>query len=143
MCWIGFKLKDIACKKAEADIVVYKVVLDATKDSCKSVFEDYLYNTSLQPTIKLKVSLPFMLIHRGYHSYTGVNYTKEKYNTVSLKFSDPNSDPASVLFSDTLEYYLAKFIIPKGSVYYKNVLDHVVSSSIRYTGEYYKIKNYE
>lgn len=139
MCWIGFKLKDIACKKAEADIVVYKVVLDATKDSCKSVFEDYLYNTSLQPTIKLKVSLPFMLIHRGYHSYTGVNYTKEKDNTVSLKFSDPVSVP----FSDTLEYYLAKFIIPKGSVYYKNVLDNVVSSSIRYTGEYYKIKNYE
>lgn len=103
----------------------------------------YLYNTSVQPTIKLEVSLPFRLIHRGYHSYTGVNYIKEKDNTVSLKFSDPSSDPASVLFSDTLEYYLAKFIIPKGSVYYKNVLDHVVSSSIRYTGEYYKIKNYE
>lgn len=138
MCWVGFNIKDIACRKAETDIVVYKVVLDATKYFCMSAFENYLYNTSVQPTIKLKVSLPCMLIHRGYHSYTCVNYTKEKDNTVSLKFSDPVSIP----FSDTLEYYLAKFIIPKGSLYYKNMLDAIVSNSIRYTGEYYKINYY-
>lgn len=134
---MGFNIKDIACRKAESDIVVYKVVLDATKDSCISAFENYLYNISIQPRIKLKVSLPLMLIHRGYHSYTCVNYTKD--NTVSLKFSNSVFIP----FRDTLEYYLAKFIIPKGSLYYKNMLDTIVSNYIRYTGEYYKIKNYE
>ena len=45
MCWVGFNIKDIACRKAETNIVVYKVVLDATKDSCMSAFENYLYNT--------------------------------------------------------------------------------------------------
>lgn len=138
MCWIGFKIEDIACRKAEDDIVVYKLVLDATKDSCKSAFKDYLYNTNVQPIIKLGISLPFMLIHKGYHSYTNIKYTKEKDNTVSVKFTFPDSVPSEELS----KYYLAKFIIPKGSVYYKNVLDHVVSSSIRYTGEYYKITDY-
>lgn len=139
MCWVGFNIRDIACRKAESDILVYKVVLDATKDSCMSAFENYLYNTSVQPIIKLNISLPCMLIREGYHSYTSINYTKEKDNTVSLKFYVPVSIP----FSDTSKYYLAKFIIPKGSLYYKNIFNEVVSNSIRYTGEYYKIKNYE
>ena len=36
-------------------------------------------------------------------------------------------------------YNLATFIIPKGSVYYENGFDEIVSSEIIYTGKYIKL----
>lgn len=139
MCWIGYNIEESACKKAETDIVVYKLVLDATENSCRSLFENYLYNTKVQPLIQLEISLPCMLIREGYHSYMNIKYVKNKENNITLSTAGLTSIPVALHLKDC---YLAKFIIPKDSLYYKNVYNEVVSNSIRYTGEYYKIENY-
>lgn len=139
MCWVGFNIKDIACRKAETDIVVYKVVLDATKDSCMSAFENYLYNTKVQPLIQFEISLPCMLIREGYHSYINIKYVKNKENNIILLTAGLIRFPMTHQLDGS---YLAKFIIPKGSLYYKNIFDEVVSNSIKYTGEYYELKSY-
>ena len=36
-------------------------------------------------------------------------------------------------------YYVATFIIPKGSTYYENCGEELVSSNIIYTGKYIKL----
>ena len=139
MCWIGYNIEDSVCKKAETDIVIYKLVLDATKDSCLSMFENYLYNTKVQPLIQFEISLPCMLIREGYHSYMNIKYVKNKENNIILLTAGLIHFPMMRQLNGS---YLAKFIIPKGSLYYKNTFDEVVSNSIKYTGEYYKLKDY-
>ena len=137
MCWIGFKIEDIACRKAETDIQVYKVVVQATKNSCVAPIKNYKYNTTIQPIVELTYLPLSGCINEGYHSYINVEYEKCKENNIILLTAGLFTFPLTHQLKGN---YLAKFIIPKGSLYYKNIIDEVVSNSIRYTGDYYKIK---
>ena len=146
MCWIG---KGPA-KIAERDIVVYKLgyVIETTKEF-RSLYQNYTYYpkelnkvVTLVPIIyttevsKLHPSETGM-IYKGYHSY----------KSMSLPFNGLEASSRVILLGTIIKerisicnsYYIATFIIPKGSEYYENKCGELVSSSIIYTGKYVKI----
>ena len=149
MCWIG---KGPA-KIAERDIVVYKLghVIETTKEF-QSLYRNYTYYpkglnkvVTLVPIVyatevsKLRSS-ELGIIYSGYHSY----------ESISLPFNGLGTSSRTILLGTTIKerikvhnnYYIATFIIPKGSEYYKNKCGELISSNIIYTGKYVKIQYY-
>lgn len=144
MCWIG---KDPA-KIAERDIVVYKLgyVIEATKEF-RSLYQNYTYYPkelnkviTLVPVILTLQPFKTGMIYEGYHSY----------KSVSLPFNGLEAFFRVILLGTIIKkrisicnsYYIATFIIPKGSEYYESIAGEIVSSSIIYTGKYVKIQYY-
>ena len=140
MCWIA--------KIAERDIVVYKLgyVIEATKEF-RSLYQNYTYYpkglnkaVTLVPVIfttevsKLQPS-ETGIIYEGYHSY----------KSMSLPFNGLGASSRVILLGTIIKerisnsYYIATFIIPKGSEYYENDRGEIVSSNIIYTGKYIKL----
>ena len=79
MCWVETK-NNINVQIAYKDFKVFKIVLDASKQSCKSIVRgfnytvDTLYNI---PTIESEVIDPYygkIKIEKAYHSYTGIHF---------------------------------------------------------------------
>lgn len=140
MCWIAFRIEDTVCKKAETDIEVYKLVVTAGKDSCISAVEGYKYDTKVQPSVDFVFGgAAKNSITVGYHSYINIKYKKDElWDTIPLLCAGQVVYP----LKDQLDgYYVAKFIIPKGSKYYRNAFDEVVSNRIKYTGQYFELRN--
>ena len=83
------------------------------------------------------VKLDISMIYKGYHSY----------KSISLPFNELGTSFRNILVGTIIKerisicnsYYIATFIIPKGSEYYENKCGEIVSSSIIYTGKYVKI----
>ena len=145
MCWIGKGPAFLA----ERDIVVYKLghVIETTKEF-QSLYQNYTYYpkglnkvVTLVP-ITCGVKLPQLLssdlgiIYSGYHSY----------KSISLPFNEIGIASRTILLGNTKgcinmrnRYYVATFIIPKGSTYYENCDEELVSSNIIYTGKYIKL----
>ena len=145
MCWTGKGPARIA----EKDIVVYKLgyVIETTKEF-RSLYQNYTYYpkglnkvVTLVP-ITCGVKLPQLLssdlgiIYSGYHSY----------KNISLPFNGLGFSFRFILLGNIMEriglyndYYIATFIIPKGSTYYENSNGELVSSNIIYTGKYIKL----
>ena len=146
MCWVG---KGPA-KIAERDIVVYKLgyVIETTK-KFRSLYQNYTYYpkrlnkvVTLVPIIyttevsKLHPSETGM-IYKGYHSY----------KSISLPFNELGTSFRNILVGTIIKerisicnsYYIATFIIPKGSEYYINNRGEIVSSNIIYTGKWIKL----
>lgn len=146
MCWVG---KGPA-KIAERDIVVYKLgyVIETTKEF-RSLYQNYTYYpkelnkvVTLVPVIyttevsKLHPS-EIRMIYEGYHSY----------KSISLPFNELGTSFRNILVGTIIKerisicnsYYIATFIIPKGSEYYENDRGAIVSSNIIYTGKYLKL----
>lgn len=145
MCWIG---KGPA-KIAERDIIVYKLgyVIETIKEF-RSLYQNYTYYpkrlnkvVTLVPVIfttevsKLQPSETGM-IYEGYHSYKSISLPFNRLDTSSRAILLGNIRERIGLYND---YYIATFIIPKGSTYYENSNGELVSSNIIYTGKYVKL----
>lgn len=145
MCWIGKG----PVKIAEKDIVVYKLgyVIETTKEF-RSLYQNYKYYPKglnrvitlvpIEYGVRLSQLLPSNLgvIYSGYHSY----------KSISLPFNEIWIFYRNILLGNIREriricnsYYIATFIIPKGSTYYENHNGELVSSNIIYTGKYLKL----
>lgn len=145
MCWVGRG----PAKIAEKDIVVYKLgYLFETSKMFRSLYQNYDYfpnainrALTLVPLVGGAV-VPKLLptnigmIQSGYHSY----------RNISLPFMELGRFSRIILLGKLRNrisvynnYYVATFIIPKGSTYYENPNGEVVSSNIRYTGKYVKL----
>ena len=146
MCWIG---KGPA-KIAERDIIVYKLgyVIEATKEF-RSLYQNYTYYpkelnkvVTLVPVIfttevsKLQPSETGM-IYEGYHSYKSISlpFNRLGYSFRFILLGTIIKERISICNS----YYIATFIIPKGSNYFENDRGEIVSSNIIYTGKYVKL----
>ncbi len=147
MCWIEAK-NNINVQIADRDFKVYKIVLDASKQSCKSIIKgfnytvDTLYNIS---TIESKVIGPYcekIKIERAYHSYTEIrficNSTYYIHNGID-KCKDMFFGKRGICILFENDWYIATFIIPKGATYIINTQGEVVSDKIIYTGKYIKL----
>ena len=147
MCWIEAK-NNINVQIANRDFKVYKIVLDASKQSCKSIIKgfnytvDTLYNIS---TIESKVIGPYcekIKIERAYHSYTEIrficNSTYYIHNGID-KCKDMFFGKRGICILFENDWYIATFIIPKGATYIINTQGEVVSDKIIYTGKYIKL----
>lgn len=136
MCWLDIKYSHKLI--ATADKIVYKLVLNADVNYCISLIRLFPYFTGqVKEPVKLVIhstNWRLLAIFEGYHSYTDIS----NIYIDALGFNFFSKD-----FKHTIDYqhlpeimYLAKFIIPKGNEYYVNKCGEVVSSSIKYTGEY-------
>lgn len=147
MCWINLE-KLVNIQIADKDIEVYKIVFEANKQSCKSCIQGFMYEANTiykRPYIHMecerKVYGTPNVVHveKAYHSYTKIQYTLKKVSRESTIYKGiiAGKQLMSVKFDNP--YYVATFIIPKGSQYAINWSDEIISSQIIYTGKYLKL----
>lgn len=147
MCWIEIN-DNINVQIADKDFKVYKIVSDASKQSCKSIFRGFNYTVNTLyaiPTIEYEVvNYPYreIKIEKAYHSYTGIHFICGN----SYYIHDGATRCRDLLFGNRAvcipfenEDYIATFIIPKGSKYIINTKGEIVSDKIIYTGRYLKL----
>ena len=147
MCWIEIK-DNINVQIADKDFKVYKIVLDANKQSCISLIKgfNYIVDTLYAiPTIESKVIDPYygkIKIEKTYHSYTGIHFIcSASYYILggATRCKDLLFGNKAVCIPFENKAYIATFVIPKGATYIINTKGEIVSDKIIYTGRYLKL----
>ena len=151
MCWIELK-KNVNIQITDKDIEVYKVVLEADRQSCKSCVQSFMYEANTlykMPSIELKktsISSTFYItdliyITKAYHSYTKIRFTLKKPCSPCSTPEYKGIIAGNLLMPIRIDnpYYVATFVIPKGSQYAVNRRGEIVSNQIIYTGKYLKL----
>ena len=147
MCWIEIK-DNVNAQVADKDFEVYKIVLDANKQSCTSIVKGFIYTANTLyaiPTIESEVIDPYcgkIKIEKAYHSYTEIHFIWDS----SYYIHDGVTRCRDLLLGNRVVWipfesgaYIATFIIPKGSRYIINTKGEIVSDKIMYTGRYLKL----
>ena len=147
MCWMEIK-DNINVQIADKDFEVYKIVLDANKQSCTSIVRGFNYTVGTLyaiPTIESKVIDPYcgkIKIEKAYHSYTEVHFIWDSSYYIHCGATickDMLFGKRGICIPFENDWYIATFIIPKGSKYIINTKGEVVSDKIIYTGRYLKL----
>ena len=147
MCWIEIK-DNINVQIADKDFEVYKIVLDANKQSCTSIVRGFNYTVGTLyaiPTIESKVIDPYcgkIKIEKAYHSYTEVHFIWDSSYYIHCGATickDMLFGKRGICIPFENDWYIATFIIPKGSKYIINTKGEIVSNKIIYTGRYLKL----
>ena len=151
MCWIE-NIRSFDLQIADRDIEVYKIVSNAGKLSCESLIQGFIYEANIgyaMDTMELEESslgsafyiADLIYITKAYHSYNKIRFTLKKP-------CNPCSTPEykGIITGNLLmpirinnPYYVATFVIPKGSQYAINWKGEIVSNQIMYTGKYLKL----
>lgn len=143
MCWLGRCIR----KVAKRDITVYKLGF-ISENNFISLYQDYIYEIKkINKEIELKPDLFYKdglgdngAIYKGYHSYVYISMPYSGLDSY-CRIIYLGKKPHCIRLLNL--YYVAAFIIPKGSEYYENSKGEIVSSNIIYTGKYVKIGNSE
>ena len=147
MCWMEIK-DNINVQIADKDFEVYKIVLDANKQSCTSIVRGFNYTVGTLyaiPTIESKVINPYcgkIKIEKAYHSYTEVHFIWDSSYYIhcgATMCKDMLFGKRGICIPFENDWYIATFIIPKGSRYIINTKGEIVSDKIMYTGRYLKL----
>lgn len=146
MCWIE-NIKKLDLQIADRDIKVYKIISDASKQFCKSIFQEFVYKTNIRYEMdamelkKSSFSSDFCTIIKAYHSYTKIRFTLKKPYDPYPKYGYKGIIAGNLLMPIRIDnpYYVATFVIPKGSQYAVNWKGEIVSNQIIYTGRYLKL----
>ena len=151
MCW-GERLMNVNIQITDKDIEVYKMVCNADKKSCKSCVQGFIYeaNTLYKiPSIELKKSymyrtysvLSIIFVQKAYHSYTKIQQTLSRIYSKGSIYENRGIIAGNQLMSIRLDnpYYVATFVIPKGSQYALNSRGEIISNQIIYTGKHLKL----
>ena len=147
MCWIEIK-DNVNAQVADKDFEVYKIVLDANKQSCTSIVRGFNYTVGTLyaiPTIESKVIDPYcgkIKIEKAYHSYTEVHFIWDSSYYIHCGATickDMLFGKRGICIPFENDWYIATFIIPKGSRYIINTKGEIVSDKIMYTGRYLKL----
>ena len=147
MCWIEIK-DNINVQIADKDFEVYKIVLDANKQSCTSIVRGFNYTVGTLyaiPTIESKVIDPYcgkIKIEKAYHSYTEVHFIWDSSYYIHCGATickDMLFGKRGICIPFENDWYIATFIIPKGSRYIIITKGEIVSNKIIYTGRYLKL----
>ena len=147
MCWTEIR-NNINVQIADKDFKVYKIVLDANKQSCTSIVKGFIYTVNTLyaiPTIESKVIDPYcgkIKIEKAYHSYTGIHFicdSSYRIHSRATRCKDLLFGKRRVCIPFENDGYIATFIIPKGSTYIINTNGEVVSDKIIYTGKHLKL----
>lgn len=151
MCWIE-NTRSFNLQIADRDIEVYKIVSDASKLSCESLIQGFAYKANIgyaMDAMELEESslssafCPTDLIYitKAYHSYTKIRFTlKKPYDPCSTpKYKGIIEGNLLMPIRINNPYYVATFVIPKGSQYAVNWKGEIVSNQIIYTGKHLKL----
>ena len=147
MCWIG----KCDVKIAERDFYVYKIGHVSDK-GFNSLYQNFIYIPGvLNEEVKIRPIIPNYNIHELMKDYYGMIYEGyHSYKDITMPYSDLRSYSRTIYLGKIAEdirlhdiYSIATFIVPKGSEYYENLEEEIVSSNIIYTGKYVEIGNSE
>lgn len=151
MCWIE-NTRSFDLKIANRDIEVYKIVSDASKLSCKSLIQGFIYEANIgyvMDAMELEESglgdafctTDVIYITKAYHSYTKIRFTLKKPCSQCSTPEYKGIIAGNLLMPIRIDnpYYVATFVIPKGSQYAVNWKGEIVSNQIIYTGRYLKL----
>ena len=151
MCWTE-REEAVDIQIADKDIEVYKIVMKAGKQYCKSCVVGFTYeaNTLYKiPSIELKKSymyriysvLSVIFVQKAYHSYTKIQHTLSRIYGKGSIYKSKGIIAGNQLMAIRLDnpYYVATFVIPKGSQYAVNWRGEIISNQIIYTGKHLKL----
>ena len=151
MCWIE-DTKSFNLQIANRDIEVYKIVSNASKLSCESFIQGFIYEANIgyvMDAMELEESglsdtfcnANLIYITKAYHSYTKVRFTLKKPCAPCSTPEYKGIIAGNLLMPIRIDnpYYVATFVIPKGSQYAVNWKGEIVSNQIMYTGKYLKL----
>ena len=151
MCWIE-NTRSFDLQIANRDIEVYKIVSDASKLSCKSFIQGFIYETNIRyamDAMELEESnldgafctADLIYITKAYHSYTKIRFTLKKPYSLCSPPEYKGIIAGNLLMPIRIDnpYYVATFVIPKGSQYAVNWKGEIVSNQIMYTGKHLKL----
>ena len=151
MCWIE-NTRSFDLQIANRDIEVYKIVSDASKQSCKSLIQGFMYEANIgyaMDAMELEESglsdtfcnANLIYITKAYHSYTKIRFTLKKPCSPCSTPEYKGIIAGNLLMPIRIDnpYYVATFVIPKGSQYAVNWKGEIVSNQIIYTGRYLKL----
>ena len=152
MCWVE-RLMNVNIQITDKDIEVYKIVCKADKKSCESCVQGFMYEANILykiPSIELKKSymyrtysvLSIIFVQKAYHSYTKIQQTLSRIYSKGSIYENRGIIAGNQLMSIRLDnpYYVATFVIPKGSQYAVNWRGEIISNQIIYTGNYIKVQ---
>ena len=151
MCWIE-NTRSFDLQIADRDIEVYKIVSDANKLSCKSLIQGFAYKANIgyaMDAMELEESglsdtfcnANLIYITKAYHSYTKIRFTLKKPCSPCSTPEYKGIIAGNLLMPIRIDnpYYVATFVIPKGSQYAVNWKGEIVSNQIIYTGKHLKL----
>ena len=151
MCWIE-NIKRLDLQIADRDIEVYKIVSGASKLSCESLIQGFVYESNIKyemDAMELEESsfgsafctTDLIYITKAYHSYTKIRFTLKKPCSPYSRHGYKGIIAGNLLMPIRIDnpYYVATFVIPKGSQYAINWKGEIVSNKIIYTGKYLKL----
>ena len=151
MCWIE-DTKSFDLQIANRDIEVYKIVSDASKLSCESLIQGFIYEANIgyaMDAMELEESglsdtfcnANLIYITKAYHSYTKIRFTLKNPCSPYQKHEYKGIIAGNLLMPIRIDnsYYVATFVIPKGSQYAINWKGEIVSNQIIYTGKHLKL----
>lgn len=147
MCWIELQ-ENVNIQITDKDIEVYKIVFEADKQSCKSCIKGFMYEANTiykMPYIqmiyeRIVYGTPNVIrVEKAYHSYTKLQYTLKKIDKDSTIYKGIIVGRHLTSIKIDNPYYVATFIIPKGSQYAVNWSGEIISNQIIYTGKYLKL----
>ena len=151
MCWIE-NTRSFDLQIANRDIEVYKIVSDASKLSCKSFIQGFIYKANIRyamDAMELEESnldgtfcmADLIYITKAYHSYTKIRFTLKNPCSPYQKHEYKGIIAGNLLIPIRIDnhYYVATFVIPKGSQYAVNWKGEIVSNQIMYTGKHLKL----
>lgn len=151
MCWVE-NIKRLDLQIADRDIEVYKIVSDANKPSCKSLIQGFIYESNIRYEMnameleELSFGSAFcttdlIYITKAYHSYNKIRFTLKNPSNPYSKHRYKGIIAGNLLMPIRIDnpYYVATFVIPKGSQYAINWKGEIVSNQIMYTGKHLKL----
>ena len=151
MCWIE-NIRSLDLQIANRDIELYKIVSDASKQFCKSIIQEFIYEANIRyemDAMELEESsfssafytTNLIYITKAYHSYTKIRFTLRKPYDPCSTHEYKGIIEGNLLMPIRIDnpYYVATFVIPKGSQYAVNWKGEIVSNQIIYTGNQLKL----
>lgn len=144
MCWIE-NIKRLDLQIADRDIEVYKIVSDANKLSCESLIQGFIYEANIRYEMDAmeleESSFGSAFCTTAYHSYTKIRFTLKKPYSLCPPPEYKGIIAGNLLMPIGIDnpYYVATFVIPKGSQYAVNWKGEIVSNQIIYTGKHLKL----
>ena len=147
MCWVE-RLMNVNIQITDKDIEVYKIVCKADKKSCKSCVQGFIYESNSIYKIPFiqtrKTCICSSVIHcveKAYHSYTKIQHTLSRIYQKGSIYKSRGIIAGNQLRAIRLDnpYYVATFVIPKGSQYAVNWRGEIISNQIIYTGKHLKL----
>lgn len=141
MCYKAYTNQCAKKRIAKKDLIVFKVGRLNSNNFVPYYHEFYRYKIGVkQPKVELLYNPESRSIDRGYHSYKYAEFKRWEPALLPSAVDvliDLYASPAIFNCLKTKPVIIGKFIIPKGSAYYKNRCNEIVSEQIKFTGIIY------